>query len=164
MENRENQNEPLALTCVREFHELMNQPVLSTPTIPSEERCNLRVRLLQEELDEFIEAIKNKDIVEIADALGDLQYILSGTVHEFGLGDRFKEVFDDIHRSNMSKVCSSEEEAQKSCEHWASKEQPSHYEKRGIKYIIYRDFDNKVLKSINYSPANLKEIVTKLLK
>src|SRR5882672_1636731 len=90
--------EPSALSSVREFHTLMNQPVLLTPTIPGEDRTSLRVKLLQEELNELSDAIKNGDLVEIADALGDLQYILSGTVHEFGLGSKFKDVFDEIHR------------------------------------------------------------------
>ena len=65
----------------------------------------MRVNLLQEELNELREAIEENDIIEIADALSDLQYVLSGAVLEFGLGNKLGELFAEVHRSNMSKVC-----------------------------------------------------------
>ena len=96
-----------SLNQVAEFHKTFNAPVLKKPQIPSNQRCELRVSLLQEELDELSQAIKLGDIVEIADALTDLQYVLSGAVLEFGLGDKFVELFDEVQRSNMSKACNS---------------------------------------------------------
>ena len=75
-----------ALNQVAEFHKTFNAPILETPQIPSEQRCQLRVDLLQEELDELSQALKDKDLVEVADALCDIQYVLSGAVLEFGLG------------------------------------------------------------------------------
>jgi len=149
-----------SLNQVADFHKTFNAPVLETPQIPSEQRCQLRVSLLQEELNELSQAIKDNDIVEIADALCDLQYVLSGAVLEFGLGDKFVELFNEVQRSNMSKACSSEEEAQKTLEHYKQKDGTEGYYKQvGDKWVTYRNGDDKVLKSISYSPANLESIV-----
>ena len=149
-----------SLNQVADFHKTFNAPVLETPQIPSEQRCQLRVSLLQEELNELSQAIKDNDIVEIADALCDLQYVLSGAVLEFGLGDKFVELFNEVQRSNMSKACSSEEEAQKTLEHYKQKDGTEGYYKQiEDKWVTYRNGDDKVLKSISYSPANLESIV-----
>ena len=80
-------------------------PVLEHPAVPDEKRCQLRVNLLQEELDELKEAIQQNDITGIADALSDLQYVLSGAILEFGLATKFKALFEEVQRSNMSKAC-----------------------------------------------------------
>lgn len=147
------------LESVAKFHTTFKQPILQEPAIPSEDRCNLRVELIQEELNELKDAIKNKDLVEIADALADLQYVLTGSILEFGLGSRFKALFDEVQRSNMSKACISEEEAQESVDNYASKEVSTFYEKSEDKWLIKRSSDDKVLKNINYSPANLRPIL-----
>jgi len=94
-----------SLNQVAEFHRTFKHPVVETPAIPSSERCKLRVSLIAEELKELQEAIDDKDLVEIADALCDIQYVLSGAVLEFGLGEKFPELFDEVQRSNMSKAC-----------------------------------------------------------
>ena len=65
--------QPESLQLVAEFHKTFHHPILSEPTIPSEARCNLRVSLITEELKELEAAIKDKDIVEIADALCDIR-------------------------------------------------------------------------------------------
>ena len=78
-----------SLNQVAKFHTTFKHPILSAPQIPSTTRCNLRVSLLQEELNELKEAILTNDLVEVADALCDIQYVLSGAVLEFGLGDKF---------------------------------------------------------------------------
>ena len=100
-----------SLNQVAEFHKTFHHPIVKTPSIPSEDRCKLRVSLIQEELNELQEAIDNNDLVEVADALADIQYVLSGAVLEFGLGDKFVELFNEVQRSNMSKACNNEEEA-----------------------------------------------------
>ena len=64
----------------------------------------LRFNLMKEENEEYLEAVENNDIVEIADALGDMLYILCGTILEHGLQHKIEEVFDEIQRSNMSKL------------------------------------------------------------
>ena len=150
------------ISKVSEFHRTFNAPILDTPTIPSEERCQLRISLLQEELNELSEAIKNKDIIEVADALCDIQYVLSGAILEFGMCATFDELFDEVQRSNMSKACSSIQEAIETISHYKKKDgTESTYKQLGDKWIVYRISDNKVLKSINYSPANLKSYFVK---
>ena len=151
-----------SLNQVADFHNTFNAPILEAPQIPSEQRCQLRVALLQEELNELSQAIKENNLVEIADALCDLQYVLSGAVLEFGLGEKFEELFNEVQRSNMSKACSSEEEAKQTLALYLETDGTSgYYKKLGDRYVVYRDGDNKILKSINYSPANLKNIINK---
>jgi predicted HAD superfamily Cof-like phosphohydrolase len=148
------------LEKVAEFHRTFGAPILDTPQIPSEERCNLRVNLLQEELNELSDAIKAGDIVEIADALADIQYVLSGAVLEFGLKDRFSPLFDEVQRSNMSKACTTQQEAIETLLHYKQKDgTEGTYQQIGDVYVVNRNGDNKVLKSVTYSPANLKPIV-----
>ena len=101
-----------SLNQTADFHRLFNHPILDKPTIPDKKRCALRVELISEELRELKEAIKDKDIVEIADALCDIQYVLSGAVHEFGMSEKFVRLFNEVQRSNMSKACVSVEEAE----------------------------------------------------
>jgi predicted HAD superfamily Cof-like phosphohydrolase len=152
--------EPSALTSVAVFHDIFNLPVLSTPTIPAAKRCELRVSLLQEELDELKDAITDNDIVAIADALSDLQYVLSGAVLEFGLGDKFKMLFDEVQRSNMSKPCKSYDEALATQHYYLTeKNTDSFIQEQEGEYLVYRTADKKVLKSINYSEADLSSIV-----
>ena len=144
-------DEPTGLNHVADFHHLFEAPVLSNPVIPAPERCVLRVNLLQEELNELKEAIENNDIVGVADALGDLQYVLSGAVHEFGLGSRFASIFDEIQRSNMSKTCDDMDTAEQTAAYYQKEKgfDTKIISKDG-KYLVYRIPDHKVLKSIKY--------------
>lgn len=105
------------------------------------------------------EAIENNDLVEIADALCDLQYVLSGAILGFGLGEKFKSLFDEVQRSNMSKACESEDIAKATLKHYEAKGTPCFYEKEGDLYLVFREGDRKTLKSVNYSPADLKGIM-----
>lgn len=153
-------DEPKGLNDVAKFHHTFDLPVLDQPTIPAEKRCELRVSLLQEELNELKQAIADQDIVEIADALADLQYVLSGAVLEFGLAPKFKALFDEVQRSNMSKTCKTMEEAKQTQTHYLdSKGTASHIVEKEGEFLVYRDTDKKVLKSVAYSPANLKRII-----
>ena len=148
------------LNQVAAFHTTFQHPILSNPTIPSEDRCKLRVSLIAEELKELEEAIAANDLVEVADALCDIQYVLSGAVLEFGLGPKFKELFDEVQRSNMSKACDTLEEAEATVAHYKERKgEESFIEEKGDKYLIFRKGDRKTLKSINYSPADLKSIL-----
>ena len=149
-----------SLNMVAEFHKTFDAPILDEPQIPSKERCELRISLLQEELNELKQAIEDNDIVEIADALCDLQYVLSGAVLEFGLGEKFNKLFKEVQRSNMSKACSSMKEAIETLSHYKKKDgTEGNYKNIDDKWVVYRTSDNKVLKSVNYSPANLKKII-----
>lgn len=146
---------PDSLNDVAEFHRTFHLPVEAKPLIPAADRCRLRVNLLREELRELEEAIADNDLVEVADALADIQYVLSGAVLEFGLGDHFKALFDEVHRSNMSKTCATYEEAEETLAHYAEKGQIGRIEASGDVFLVYRIDDGKVLKNVNYSPADL---------
>ena len=148
------------LNQVAEFHKTFKHPIQHTPIIPSKQRCDLRISLLLEEMKELQEAIKENDLVEIADALCDIQYVLAGAILEFGLGDKFKQLFDEVHRSNMSKACKSVEEANQTIEHYKIKEQSdAYFKEEELLFLVFRQADNKTLKSVNYSPADLKSIL-----
>ena len=148
-----------ALNQVAEFHKTFNAPILNTPQIPSKERCELRVSLLKEELNELKDAIADNDLIEIADALCDLQYVLSGAVLEFGLGEKFPELFNEVQRSNMSKACANQEEADETIAFYKEKGEEAFSEKSGDKINVHRKSDHKVLKNKYYSPADLKSII-----
>ncbi|WP_428331464.1 hypothetical protein [Mucilaginibacter sp.] len=151
-----------SLNQVAEFHTTFKHPIVKDPAIPSKERSALRISLLAEELKELQEAVDNDDIVEIADALCDLQYVLSGAILEFGMAEKFKELFDEVHRSNMSKACKTVEEAEKTIAHYKQTTGTDSYHKEidGL-FLVYRTADNKTLKSINYSPADINTILVK---
>lgn len=153
-------DEPTALNDVAAFHDTFNLPIEPQPVIPAPKRCELRVSLLQEELDELKQAISDGDLVEVADALSDLQYVLSGAVLEFGLGDHFAALFAEVQRSNMSKTCKTLAVAQATQQHYLdTKGVTSHIIEKNGEYLVYRDTDKKVLKSVAYSPADLKKII-----
>jgi hypothetical protein len=95
----------------------------------------------------------------VADALCYIQYVLSGAILEFGLAEKFKALFDEVQRSNMSKACTSLGEAEQTVSHYQNQGVECHYEKEGEMYLVYRSHDRKTLKSIFYSPADLKGII-----
>lgn len=148
------------IKMVAEFHNTFGVPVLETPQIPSKERCDLRINLMQEELNEIKEAIEKGDVVEIADGLCDLIFVCCGSILEFGMSDKFNDLFQEVHNSNMSKACSSHKEAIETLLHYKQKDGTEGvYKEEDGKWLVYRKEDNKVLKSVNYSPANLKDII-----
>lgn len=152
--------EPRPLNDVAEFHRTFKHPILENPQIPEQKRCALRISLLKEELNELEEAINNNDLVEVADALSDIQYVLSGAILEFGMGNKFKSLFEEVQRSNMSKSCSTEQEARETVEFYRDHHQTEcHYEESDGHYLVYRSEDHKTIKSINYSPADLIQIL-----
>ena len=122
------------IKAVKEFHTAYKLGYSAIPTANlSEAKTNLRFELMKEENEEYLEAVKNKDLTEIADALGDMMYILCGTIIEHGLQDKMEAVFDEIQRSNMSKLGED-----------------------GLP--IYRE-DGKVLKGPNYSKPDFTTIL-----
>ena len=93
------------LNAVKEFHTAFGLGVSHEMKANLGEQKNmLRFNLMKEENEEYLEAVQNNDIIEIADALGDMLYILCGTILEHGLQHKIEEVFDEIQRSNMSKL------------------------------------------------------------
>ncbi|MFT4033688.1 MAG: nucleoside triphosphate pyrophosphohydrolase family protein [Siphonobacter sp.] len=152
-----------SLHQVAEFHHTFHAPVLDNPQIPDPKRAKLRYDLLAEELQEFWDAVEQNDLVGVADALCDLQYVLSGAVLEFGMGEKFVTLFNEVHRSNMSKACSTEAEAQATVAYYLAKDGTiAHYREDNGRWLVYRDADHKTLKSINYSPADLEGILTEV--
>ena len=93
------------LEAVKEFHTAFEVGYSETPKSDlGEAKHLLRYNLMKEENEEYLEAVKNNDLIEIADALGDMLYILCGTIIEHGLQDKIEAVFNEIQRSNMSKL------------------------------------------------------------
>src|SRR5690606_22831335 len=152
--------DPKTLTAVAEFHKTFKHPILEKPTIPDEKRCRLRVSLIAEELKELEEAIANNDLVEVADALCDIQYVLSGAVLEFGLAAKFSALFDEVQRSNMSKACKSLAEAEETVRYYSEERNtPCFYEKQDAYYFDRLTEDRNTLESAEYSPADLQAII-----
>lgn len=93
------------LDCVTDFHRVFEMDFNMVPVNCLGESKNLlRYNLMKEENDEYLEAVINKDLTSVADALGDMLYVLCGTIIEHGLQDQIQDIFDEIHRSNMSKL------------------------------------------------------------
>ena len=91
--------------AVKDFHDTFGLNYNDSPTVDLGKKIiELRFNLMKEENEEYIEAARNKDIVEVADALGDMLYILCGTIIEHGMSDIIEDVFDEIQKSNMSKL------------------------------------------------------------
>ena len=119
-----------------------------------------RLALITEEYNELLEAIKNKDYLETVDALTDLEYVILGMSR--AIGNNQAKSFDIVHNSNMSKLCISEEEAQKTVEWYKEQYKENklpydtpNYRKSddNIHWVVYNESTNKILKSINYTPA-----------
>lgn len=144
---------------VKDFNDASGCPNPTNPTIPDADRVKLRLGLIQEELNEIFDAIAKNDIIGVADGFGDLQYVVSGAILEFGLDKLFPTIFNGIHQSNMSKFCFTEKEAIDTVK-WYAETQNLEVFYRIVNhlYVIYRVSDNKVLKSINYTPVNLQYV------
>ena len=148
---------------VEKFNFTMGKPNNYEPTIPEKKEWQFVYDFILEELEEYKEACEKGDIVEILDALCDIAYVSLGNgtmLH--GLKDKIWPAYQEVQASNMSKACSSEEEAQATVER-RSKEQnePCHYEKVDKYYIVYRTRDRKVMKNVNYFRPDLKQFFTK---
>jgi len=117
---------------VEMFNKAFDIPVKRKPTLLSEEEYQLKFKLLNEELNEYLEACIQGDIVEVADAIVDMQYILSGIIIGHGFQDLFDDLFIEVHESNMSKLENGK---------------------------VLRRKDGKVLKGKNYFKPDLKKIM-----
>ena len=96
----------MSLYKVVEFHRKFKIPILKTPSINLARNLDLRFNWLQEEVDEYEKALNEQDIVGISDALADIQYIHHGNVLEHGLYKIYPLIFNEVHRSNMTKAYS----------------------------------------------------------
>ncbi|MFT6064168.1 MAG: putative HAD superfamily Cof-like phosphohydrolase [Paraglaciecola sp.] len=138
IENNYNLNKQMKnkIAAVSKFHTAFKINMNHKPMADiGEDRKQLRFELMKEENEEYLEAANKNDLVEVADALGDMLYILCGTIIEHGMQDKIEAVFNEIQRSNMSKL--------------GEDSKP-----------IYRE-DGKVLKGPNYFKPNIREILEK---
>lgn len=117
---------------------------------PGKEEINLSLQLIDEELQEIKDGIKNKDITEVQDGLGDTLWVVIRMMLKFGIDPA--ETIDAIFKSNMSKACETEEEAIKSVEAYTKQGIATTYKQVGGIYVIIRSWDKKILKSINFQP------------
>jgi len=122
------------LDQVQIFHETYGLPVKDAPDISDEKTNKLRVNLLAEEVEELQEALAAGDMVEVLDALTDIQYVLDGAYLSFGLQDVKMAAFEEVQRSNMSKL--------------GADGQP-----------IVREEDGKILKGPNYFKPDIAQFV-----
>lgn len=121
------------LQAVETFHNAFEEKNGENPELLQEDTFMLRHRLMQEENDEYLDACWQGDMIGIADALGDQLYILCGTILKHGLQSKIEEVFEEIQRSNMSKL--------------------------GADGKPIRREDNKIMKGPNYSKPNIAKIL-----
>ncbi len=122
------------LKSVKIFHEVFGVKISNKPTLElSKDILKLRHSLMEEENNEYLKAVEEKNLIEVADALGDMLYILCGTILTHGFQNLIEDIFDEIQSSNMSKL--------------GDDGKP-----------IYRN-DGKVLKGPNYKKPNIKKII-----
>lgn len=180
---------PTQIEQVTEFQDAFEHPISETPTVPHRFRANFRLTLMFEEMHElaiaagceleFMLHIKqwihnmelrdtvthNVDIVETLDALVDLQYFLTGTIIEFGMQDIFDYAFQEVHRSNMTKFCDSEEIAKQTVEDYLQKTGVlcTYEHKEGYGFVVKRKQDlvddGKIIKSVQFSEPELAQLV-----
>ena len=148
---------------VKTFHRLTENDWRETPGVPGEDRLALRTNLIIEEAREFEEAAKKGDLVEMADALTDLLYVTYGSLGELGLANIADHLFDEVQASNMSKVCKTKEEAELTVAWYKDQKKTGQCEAefRAVPggFLVERVSDGKILKSKNYSPVNLVDII-----
>ena len=92
------------VTSLLEFNEAFDIPKLDAPGLSPEDMIELRIKLLREEVEEYAEAARAGDMVEVLDALADIGYILAGTVINHGMQHIYDDAFNEVHRSNMAKL------------------------------------------------------------
>jgi predicted HAD superfamily Cof-like phosphohydrolase len=131
-----NQKNPF-IEAVEQWHKKFKQPIGMHMRLPSRQRYELRESLLLEEIKELEESYRNGDFVRIADSFADIMFVLCGTIIEFGLQDKFDDVFREVTRSNNTKLGED-----------------------GLPML--RD-DGKVLKGKFYEPPNLGRIIHEIL-
>merc|ERR1719271_977434 len=154
-----------------EFMKNMGQKVFDKPQMDifdaDPKTVDLRLKLIKEEVQELADAMKEKDMVETIDALGDILYVVYGAGGAFGIN--LDQAFDLIHKSNMTKLCKTEEEAKETVE-WYKKnytpdgkypyDKPEYRLSPDGKYFVpFNASTGKILKSVNYSPVKFDSIL-----
>jgi predicted HAD superfamily Cof-like phosphohydrolase len=144
------------------FNKAFGVPVYDTPQADIFDKApklvEYRLSLIREELSELEEAVEKKDLVETIDALADLIYVVQGMGSSLGLD--LDKAFDIVHRSNMSKICSSEDEAKETVLFYEKNKDTLGYDSPayrqsydGKNFVVFNKSTMKVLKSVKYTPA-----------
>ena len=166
--NTKQSSEKTNFQKIREFHNafgLDNHNTHQLNVFDNEKLIKLRLALISEEFQELQDAIKERDFTEVRDAISDILYVVYGTAASFGIdADADYKI---IHNSNMTKLCKTEEEAKETVKSYEKQYQDgkSPYDSPAYKkaaddvhYIVYNESTGKVLKSINYTPADLTNV------
>lgn len=161
-DNTANTHEPTSFEMVGEFHDTFNHPRFNTPQLnifkENPKEVALRIALIREELLELEEACRNEDMVEVVDALCDIKYVTDGAGHSFGID--LDAAFKEVHSSNMTKKCDTEEDAIESVRRYREegryKDPTYKRSKCGRYYIVVDESTGKILKNYKYRPADLK--------
>jgi len=120
------------VTSLLEFNQAFEIPRLEQPGLSDSDLIELRIKLLTEEVQEYAEAARAGDMVEILDALADIGYILAGTIINHGMQDIYDDAFKEVHRSNMAKLVDGK---------------------------VHRRDDGKVMKPDDWQPPNLAQFL-----
>ena len=120
------------VTSLLEFNQAFEIPRLEQPGLSDSDLIELRIKLLTEEVQEYAEAARAGDMVEILDALADIGYILAGTIINHGMQDIYDDAFEEVHRSNMAKLVDGK---------------------------VHRRDDGKVMKPDDWQPPNLAQFL-----
>lgn len=144
---------------VEKFNYTFGKPNNYRPNIPTRDEWEFVYNFVLEELEEYKEACETGDIVGVLDALCDITYVSLGNgamLH--GLRRKILPAYAEVQASNMSKSCSTEEEARQTVEKRSLEQgEPCHYEEKDDYYVVYRTRDKKVMKSINYFRPDLTQ-------
>lgn len=132
-------------------------------SVSNKQLVKYRMSLITEEYNELLEAVNNKDYVETVDALSDILFVVYGMFSSLGVDA--DKAFDIVYKSNMSKVCSTEQDAKETVKRYLE-EKPRRYNDPdyklapdGKKFLVYNKSTNKILKNYKYNPANFTELL-----
>lgn len=150
----------------RQFGILLNEKPALDIFDKNPKLVEYRMSLIREEVKELEQAVKNKDYVEAIDGLTDILYVVYGMYTAMGINA--DEAYDIVHSSNMSKLCKTEDEAKQTVKWYEENKEKLGYDSPNYRlsddgkyYVVYNESTMKILKSINYTPANFSELIKK---
>ena len=150
----------------RSFGVPISSKVLPNITRDNPKLAKLRLDLILEETRELKEAMDNHDFLETVDALADILYVVYGAGASFGID--LDKAFDLVHKSNMSKLCKTEDEAKETVRWYEERKEETGYDSPqyrlgddGVNWVVFNSSTGKILKSINYTPVtkSLRELI-----
>jgi len=155
---------------IKEFHNAFGLTLTNKPqqnVFENKSLVNLRLSLINEEVGELHQAVKEKNFTEVVDALADILYVVYGAGASFGID--LDKAYDIVHKSNMTKLCTTKSEAEETVEWYKEqfKEGNVPYDTPAYRlsndkkyYVVFNESTGKILKSINYTPADFRSILS----